>query len=130
MVGIPTEKGLPESIFDKSVVEHFDPLASNSAILKLAVSPGVKALLTILRKLYRKAGSGRQISALKRGIPAGPVVNAIEPVVKLLESAGIATVVLGVVHPNRSMTPRVNKILDEGAIANDDLVERSNKITV
>ena len=130
VVGIPTEKGLPESIFDKSVVEHFDPLASNSAILKLAVSPGVKALLTILRKLYRKAGSGRQISALKRGIPAGPVVNAIEPVVKLLESAGIATVVLGVVHPNRSMTPRVNKILDEGAIANDDLVERSNKITV
>lgn len=123
VTGVPSRDGLPPRKFINCEFGAFDDASTNAAILKLDVSPGLKALLTILRKLYMQAGGGRQLAALRRGLPGGGEVHKrIEPALKLLEREGMVTIVGNVAHPVRRHASRVHKILAGGDLSADALV--------
>lgn len=82
VIGVASFLGLQPNRFIECQAEEFD--ASNrttQGILSLvALSPEKRVMLTILRKIYAQAGSGRQENALARGLDAthrGLVKDAI-----------------------------------------------------
>jgi hypothetical protein len=87
--------------------------------------PSIKALMTVLRKLYLQAGGGRKLDALKRGMPGGgPVQLSIMPVLHELEAEGMVSISNSVAHPIRRYTARARQILMEGNLSRDPIVER------
>jgi hypothetical protein len=65
--GVPTAEGLPNGVFIGCDFGAFDDASTNAAVLRLDLPPSLKALMTILRKLYLQAGGGRKVAALRRG---------------------------------------------------------------
>jgi hypothetical protein len=126
--GVASEAGLPSRIFDGCEVETFDDLSTNAAVIRSDLPPPVKALVTVLRKLYMQAGGGRQLGALKRGIPSGSVLEAIDEVVQILASEGVVSVYGNVAHPVRRHTARVRTILDSPHLSADPIVARVRKL--
>jgi len=129
VAGVPSEGGLPSQLFSTCEFGDFDNASTNAAILKLDVPPGLKALMTVLRKLYLQAGGGRKMSALKRGVPGGgPVYLAIDEVVAMLQDEQLVATSGDVVHPVRKHSARVRKILEAGGLSDDSLVQRAKAI--
>src|SRR6266516_2754510 len=126
--GVPSEDGLPKSMFQECQFGEFDHLSTNAAILRSRLEPAIMALFTILRKLYLQAGGGRKVKALKRGMRPGPVLDAVDDVVEILESAGLVYQFSDVVHPIRRQTARVHAILSAGALSDDELVKKVKNI--
>ncbi len=122
--GVPAEGGLPPGVFLQCEFGRFDDASTNAAVLKLNLPPSMKALMTILRKLYLQAGGGRKLSALRRGLPSGPVLDCVDPVLRILEAEGIITIFNEVAHPVRRQTGRVHLILASGAMSADLIVSR------
>jgi len=124
MVGVPSEEGLPMGIFVGCSVTAFDDTSTNAALLRLNLSPSMKALMTVLRKLYMQAGRGRRLNALTRGLPSGSVTDAVAPILDALEAEGLVHVVGEVAHPVRRQSARVQRILAAGGLSDDPLVVR------
>lgn len=122
VTGVPSTAGLPAALFNNCEVAEFDDASTNAAVLRLNITPKMKALITILRKLYVQAGAGRQRRALDRGIPPA-VVAAVEPVLESLKSGGLIYASKGVVHPIRRQTARVRRILSELTLSKDPIVK-------
>ena len=120
--GVAQEAGLPKDIFLKCMVEHYDHMSTTNAVLQLNLAPQMKALITILRKLFKQAGGGRQINALHRGITQRQVTDYIDKIVALLENEGVVFVTNNVVHPIRKQTGRVDKILVAPSLSMDSIV--------
>lgn len=121
--GVSDKAGIPENIISGDCdVEEFDNMTTNSAVLSMDIPPQLKALLTVLRKLYRQAGAGRKLSALKRGLTQQDVLSYVDPVLDLLESESLVAVFNKVVHPVRRQTSRVDKILSAPMLCNDHIV--------
>lgn len=120
--GVAEESGLPKDMFLKCMVEHYDHMSTNNAVLQLNLSPQMKALITILRKLFKQAGGGRQIISLHRGITQPLVADYIDRIVGLLENEGVVFVTNKVVHPIRKQTARVEKILVAPSLSMDSIV--------
>lgn len=121
--GVANEAAMPAENFSGCDVGEFDDMSTNSAVMRLPISPQVKALLSILRKLYKQAGAGRKISALSRGITNAEVAQYINPVLSALEAHKFITVFNKVVHPVRKQAGRVEVILSAPTFNNDPLVE-------
>jgi hypothetical protein len=121
--GIADQAGLPSTIFRDCTVETFDDHSTNAAIVRSNLSAGKKALLTVLRKLYLQAGGGRKLNALRRGLPAGQIADAVDGVIRVLESEGLAVVDKGIVHPVRRHASRVRAILAAGGLSADPVVQ-------
>ena len=126
--GVPSKDGLPKGMFQECEFGEFDNLSTNAAIMRSSLEPPVKALFTILRKLYLQAGGGRKLKALKRGMRPGPVLDAVDEVVETLESAGLVYQFNDVVHPIRRHMARVHAILSAGALSDDELVKKVKNI--
>lgn len=122
--GVSSEKGLPVDMFFDCEFGQFDDASTTAAILKLNLSAPMKALMTILRKLYVQAGGGRELLALHRGLPSGPVLNSVDAVLKVLQAEGIVGVFNDVAHPVRKHTARVHNILASGEQSSDTVVAR------
>lgn len=122
VAGVPSATGLPQKLFVDCSFDEFDDASTNAAVLRLSLSPSMKALATILRKLYVQAGAGRQRRALDRGLP-GPVQAAVEPVLEVLKSHGIVYSSRGVVHPIRRQAGRIKRILSELTLSKDPIVK-------
>lgn len=123
VVGASSRAGIPSSIVsDDSEIEQFDNVSTNSAVLRLNLPPQTKALLTILRKLYKQAGGGRKIAAFSRGITRPEVLRFIDPVLSVLQRHHFVSVYNSVVHPVRRHAGRVEAILDSPALANDPVI--------
>lgn len=121
MTGTSTRDGLPSGFVSKDTeIEEFDNVLTNNAVLKLDISPQLKALLTVLRKLYKQAGGGRKISALTRGI-SGDVQGFIDPVLETLKHHNFITIQNSIVHSVRSQRARVDLILASPTICEDPL---------
>ena len=99
-------------------------MSTNSAVLKLSLAPPLKALITILRKLYVQAGGGRRITALKRGVPPGPILDSVDEVLRILESEGMIGEFGGVIQPVRREAGRAHAILASGNLSQDRIVTR------
>ncbi len=121
--GISGASSLPETVFSKSCeVQKFDDISTNNAVLQLDIEPQVKALITILRKLYRQSGAGRKVSALNRGITRKEVESYIPQVLDLLEQLEFVRLFNNVVHPVRKKANRVEAILNAPSLSQDDLL--------
>ena len=121
--GIANIAGVPRDIIgDDCEISHFDNMATNNAVLQLNIPSQIKALLTILRKLYKQAGAGRKISALSRGITRPDVERYITPVLAVLERHHFITIFNKVVHPVRKQSARVERILSSPSVTTDDIV--------
>jgi hypothetical protein len=128
--GVASRDALPGRIFQEGCeVRQFDNLSTNNAIVRSDLPPRVKALVTILRKLYLQSGSGRKLAAFYRGIPQGPVSNAVEEVLRHLEREGLVSVFNKIAHPVRKQTDRVHRILRAPALSDDPLVSRLRNAT-
>lgn len=123
--GASSLAGVPGGIIDDlSIIEEFDDITTNRAVLNSDMAAPVKALITILRKLYKQAGSGRKRAALTRGITRADVQVYIEPVLAVLVSQGFVSIFNNVVHPVRKQSSRVEMILVAPLVCGDDLVSR------
>ena len=121
--GIANSTGVPRDIIGEDCeILHFDNMATNNAVLQLNLPPQMKALLTILRKLYKQAGAGRKVSALTRGITQPDVERYIDPVLAVLERHHFVTIYNKVVHPVRKQGSRVERILSSPSITTDDII--------
>lgn len=123
VIGASNRAGVPSGLVtEDSEVESFDNVSTNSAVLRLDVPPAIKALLTILRKLYKQAGGGRKVAAFSRGITQPEVLGYIDPVLTILERHQFASVFNSVVHPVRRQSGRVEAILAAPTLTNDAVV--------
>lgn len=57
--GVQSATALPKGMFVECAFGAFDDASTNAAVLRLDIVPPVKALMTVLRKLYLQAGGGR-----------------------------------------------------------------------
>lgn len=120
--GVADKTGLPPEIFMSCDVERFDQMGTTNAVLQLNLSSQLKALITVLRKLYKQAGGGRQMNALFRGITQRDVSEYIERVVQVLENEGFVFITNDVVHPVRKERNRVEQILVAPSLSTDPVV--------
>ncbi len=122
--GISSRASLPRNTFsDSCECDLFDYMGTNNAVLKSDLEPNVKALLTVLRKLYKQSGAGRKMSALTRGIRDNSITSIIPSILKVLEKHEFIRIYNNVVHPVRKKSDRVEQILDTISICKDPLVD-------
>ncbi len=124
VTGVPSLSGLPDGVAVQCAIEAFDDASTNAALLRLNLPASIKALLTVLRKLYVQAGAGRKLGALTRGLPDGKVCEAVPRVLQALEAEGLVYVTGEIAHPVRRQTARVQRILAAGGLSDDPLVAR------
>jgi hypothetical protein len=121
--------GLPKnSIASDCAVDEFDNMGTNNAVLRLAIDPRLKALITVLRKLYKQRGAGRKLAAFKRGITSAEVLRYIDPVLNVLSGHQFVSVFNSVVHPVRKQASRVEKILAAPTLSDDSIVIEVRKL--
>ena len=128
VAGASSKEGLPPGLFRGCQVQEYDDTSTNAAVLRLDWQPSIKALVTILRKVYKQAGGGREVGALRRGLPSGPVLNAVDEVIQILAGEKVVLVWNDVVHPIRKHTARVDAILHAPNLSNDPIVQRVRAI--
>lgn len=123
LAGVGDQMGIPQEVFGTTCdVTEYDNMATNNAVLQLDLEPQMKALLTVLRKLYRQSGAGRKIAALSRGITQLEVANYIPAVIATLQRLGFVRVFNNVVHPVRKNANRVDAILSAPSLSEDELI--------
>jgi hypothetical protein len=118
---------LPQGVFDEdSVVESFSSTGSTTAgVLALDLPLGVRVLLTVLKKLYQRRGSGRRENALSRGLDHR-ARRVVPDVLELLRREGLAspyrrgesTIWL----PDRESVPRVGRIIAAPTSSSDSIL--------
>jgi hypothetical protein len=127
--GVANEQGLPRQIVAADCsIDEYDSMMTNNAVQQLDIPDQLKALITVLRKLYKQAGAGRKISALHRGITRPEVNKFVDGVVDLLESEQCVRVFNTVVHPVRRQGARMDRILNAPTLSDDPLVKRALKL--
>jgi hypothetical protein len=119
--GVASQEGLP-SWFSECDVSEYDNVSTNSAVMRSSIDPRVKALLSLLRKLYKQAGAGRKIGALTRGVTDQAAGKHIASVINLLQSHGLVAIYDKVVHPVRRQASRVEAILAAPGLSQDPVV--------
>ena len=124
VAGVSDSEGLPPGRLIDCNIAEFDDASTNAAVLRLDLTPPVKAVLTVLRKLYLQRGGGRKLSALSRGLPNGPICDAVPNVLHVLESEGLVRMSGEFAFPLRGEGPRVRRILAAGGLSQDSAVRR------
>lgn len=123
IVGASNREGVPmEIVAENCDIESFDDVSTNSAVLKLDLPAQIKALLTILRKLYKQAGGGRKVTSFPRGITQQDVLRYIEPVLAVLERQQFVSIFNSIAHPVRRQVSRVDAILAAPALSEDPII--------
>lgn len=89
--GAVSEHDVPNGLLtgSSSVETYAAFTATNDAVMKSALPEPVKVLLTILRKLFMQRGTGRQYSALRRGLPPG-LLKYVDPITDQVKALGLA----------------------------------------
>lgn len=127
--GAVSARDVPAGVLTGSTtVENYAAFtATNDAVMRSSLPSQVKVLLTILRKLFIQSGSGRQYSALRRGLPAS-LVRYVEPIVACIKAEAFANdVVLDrrpILIPNRSRSADALAIINGPNTSTHPLVER------
>ncbi|WP_408952752.1 NACHT domain-containing protein [Lysobacter sp. Hz 25] len=124
VVGVASEAGLPRNVISADCqITSYEQMSTSSAILQMSISPQMKALITVLRKIYKQAGSGRKIAALSRGITRPDVLKYIVPVTHILAQHNFVSIYNHIVHPVRRQASRVERILAAPSVADDPVLK-------
>ena len=119
-------------MFDNCEIVEFDNTQTNTAIMRSDLSPSVKVLLTITRKLFLQRGSGRVEAALYRGLEER-YTGFVEPILQHLATSAIVfshPSQRGVVwHGNRAERTRMLQILERPTTSDDVLLETVAKLS-
>ena len=131
--GRTSTEDLPTGIFVDCEIESFDIYTpTTSSIMQLDVSPGIRVLLSILKKLFLQAGRARQESALFRGLDHR-VRHLVPEVLNILAGEGIACENRqggkSIWVPVRKHSSRVRSILASPNVSTDPVVKRSKALT-
>lgn len=118
---------VPGGIFNSgceiAAFSSFDP--TTSSIMRMPIEIGTKVLLTVLKKLFLQPGSGRQESALTRGLDQA-ARSLVRPVLDEVERGGLARPLKldrrTVWVPTRSQHERVFSILQAPSQSRDPIV--------
>jgi hypothetical protein len=131
--GPVSERDLPAGIFQEcEIAEYGAASETTDAVLSLAIPRGARVLLTILKKLYERRGSGRRENALSRGLD--PAHKRLVPdVLRLIQGEGLAschrrgsdTVWL----PDRAQRNRAGRIIASPTTAMDPLLEEARELS-
>jgi hypothetical protein len=104
---------------------------TTSGILKLELPIGTRVMLTVLKKLYLQAGSGRKESALYRGLDQRER-SMVSSVLGLLRSQELAVPTKvsqqSVWIPVRAATGRVRKIIAQPNTCGDVSIVKSAEL--
>lgn len=123
LTGVSNEAGVPRSMISSDCkIESYEDMGTSNAVLQSSISPQLKALVTILRKLYKQAGSGRKVAALSRGITQQEVLAYIDPVIQVLVKHGFVSIFNNVVQPVRRQASRVEAILAAPSVSGDAIL--------
>ena len=125
--GAGSVDALPLAHFVDCTFDSFDPSSKTTrGILAMpGLSPRQKVLMTVLKKTYAQAGSGRRANALPRGMD-DRMRQLVPDVLEMLTARGL--LVRGKVggnemyFPVRGQSSRVRQIMEAGASSTDPLV--------
>jgi len=110
----------------------FDNTGTTSGIMGLSLPLAVRVALTVLKKVYLQAGSGRKESALRRGLD-DRARNLVTPVLAALQAEGLVLRRIHkgetIWHPDRSAMPRIQRILEQLCPDDDNLARRLEDLT-
>lgn len=126
--GAISERDVPAGVLTGSTsVETYAAFtATNDAVMKSALSDPVKVLLTILRKLFMQRGTGRQYSALRRGLPPN-LVKYVDPIVSQVKAKKFAEDVYldrrTILIPNRAKSSDALAIINGPNTSTHPLIE-------
>jgi hypothetical protein len=128
--GRVSRRDLPAGVFDdQCIVESFTATAiTTDEVMELDLPLGTRVLLTILRKLYQRRGSGRKENALFRGLDHH-ARRLVPDVLGLIQREGLAlpyrrgadTIWI----PDRSGMRRVGRIIAAPASCDDVLLREA-----
>lgn len=129
MGGIAARAAVPAGItlHEDVEVEKFEQMATTDSLIALELDSRTRALLTVLKKLFRQRGAGRVIGAFHRGVPHDVDLH-VEGVIRLLESEGMVWRHRDVCHPVRREARRANAILDAPFTCEDHLLEQARRL--
>lgn len=119
-------KDLPPTRFSECEFEAFElEVGTTNLVLELDVPLGVRVLITVLKKLFERRGSGRKANALSRGLDHR-ARRVVPSVLKLLQGDGIAVPVKRggstIWIADRASRKRVAKIVSAPSTSEDPLV--------
>lgn len=124
---------LPAGVFDdECVIEEFTAHGeTTSEIMALSLPLGVRVLLTVLKKLYQRRGSGRKEGALFRGLDHRSK-RLVGSVLRIVERQNLAVPYRrrdGVIWlPERAATKRVGRILASPTTVQDAAVREAGTL--
>ena len=120
--GAAERSGVPSGLLDESSnVDGFENLSTNAAVLRSKMPPGLKAAVTILRKLYKQSGGGRKLAAFRRGVTDAETATRIDEALKLVVKHGFARIFNQVAHPVRNQSGRVEQILAAPELSTEEV---------
>lgn len=127
--GRVSEKELPPGKFSGCAVEESaDAAGTTNQVLQLDLPLGTKVMLTILKKLYERRGSGRRENALHRGLDHN-ARRLVPDILQILQSEGLAMPLARqgdtVWLPVRTERKRVGDMLSAPIHSHDPAIKRS-----
>lgn len=128
-IGIDNPQRIPKWVTDCQISE-FIALQTVADIKNTQLSDNHKILLSILRKTFFQPGSARQEDALLRGLGNIARTASISKILNILIGEDIISKGIGksgtLYKPNRKLTDRMKKIIEEKEASKDELWEKVN----
>src|SRR6185437_3752327 len=133
--GRSSRNDLPPGVFDDAC--QFDRFSeapeTTDAIGGMDLPLGAKVLLTVLRKIYLRSGSGRKENALHRGLDHH-ARRLVSPVLRLLQGEGLvspyrrAGLDMTIWVPDRARTARVARMITSPRTCGDPLLKKASEL--
>lgn len=119
-------KDLPENHFEDCVIDEFSNESyTTNSVMALDLPLGVRVLITVMKKMYERPGSGRRENALFRGLDHRSQ-RLVGDVLRLLQREKFATQCKRgsdtIWLPDRSMRKRVGRIIASPSATSDPII--------
>jgi energy-coupling factor transporter ATP-binding protein EcfA2 len=125
--GVASAVAVPKWITGLSA-DHFDSASNVANIRKIGLSPGHEVLVTVIKKIFFRKGSGKKEAALMRGLGRVAPNNISAKILNILEREDLISKFKGdegwVYTPNRTHADRMAKLTEELKFSGDPLWDR------
>jgi hypothetical protein len=134
--GRSSRKDLPQGVFDEACeIERFSEAPETTAAIGGMDLPlGARVLLTVMKKIYLQAGSGRKENALHRGLDHH-ARRLVQPVLRLLQTEGLiepyrrAGLDMTIWVPDRAKAARVARMITSPRTCGDPLLTKASNLS-